>query len=349
MKKICTLILLSVLVIPKLIAQNQNLSSQTAVPFLLIVPDARSAGMGDLGVATSADAYSNFHNSAKLVFLESKREVSVFFVPWMNNVVKDVFLSGFSYAHKLNERSSFGVNFNYFTLGNVDLTGDDGAYLGQERPSDLNIDFQYALKLSETISMGVGLGYVRSDLGLNSVDSDLQTINTVAVDVGMFYQSKAVRYQGFDLIYRAGLSVDNIGPKVQQSEGGEESYLPTNLKLGAGFDFGFDPQNRLTTNIEITKLLVPTQVETDEGSVQEDWSGNLAYGLGFEYVFDQAFFLRTGYFYENPEYGARNYITFGAGFQTEKLSMDVSYLFNQSQVNNALDNTLRISLGYSFD
>lgn len=328
------LVLLFLLTTPLCQAQG----NETAVPFLLIVPDARSAGMGDNGIASSYDVFSNYHNAAKNVFTEEKNELGIFYVPWMNSIVKDVFLSGGSYVHKINERSVYGFGLNYFTLGNLDLTDDNGASLGSERPSDLSIDFNYGLKLGPRFSMGVGLKYIRSDLGLNSSDSDITTINTGAIDVSSFYQSLPVRYGSKEVIYRAGVVVKNFGPNVETSEGGNTQPLPTTIGAGFGTELFFNPQNSLTLNLEYEQL-----IRTEQGG-----SYDHTYSFGFEYGFDETFFLRSGYFDEIDPEGSRQYLTFGTGFVSNSVAFDLSYLFNQSQLNNALDNTLRMSLTFAF-
>jgi len=316
----------------------QAQGNDTAVPFLLIVPDARAAGMGDTGIASSYDVFSNYHNAAKNVFGEQKNELGVFYVPWMSSIVKDVFLSGGSYVHKINERSVYGFGLNYFTLGNLDLTDGNGASLGSERPSDLSLDFNYGLKLGPRFSMGVGMKYIRSDLGLNSSDSDISTINTGAIDVSSYYQSLPVRYGNKQVIYRAGVVVKNFGPNVEVSEGGNAQPLPTTIGAGFGTEMLFNLQNSLTLNLEYEQLM-----RTEQGG-----SYDHTYSFGFEYGYDEIFFLRTGYFDEfNPE-GSRQYLTFGTGFVSKSIAFDLSYLFNQSDLNNVLDNTLRMSLTFAF-
>ena len=318
------------------IAFAQN--NQTAVPFLLITPDARSAGMGDVGIASSVDVFSNNHNAAKYAFTSSKNTLGFFYVPWMSSIVKDVFLSGGTYVHKISNRSTYALGFNYFTLGNLQLTDDNGAFLGDERPSDLSIDFQYALQLGPRFSMGVGLKYIRSDLGLNSANSDLQTVNTGAVDVSGFYQSMTTRLGNKSIIYRAGFHVRNFGPNIQTTEGGPSIPIPTTIGLGVGTELFFNPQNSLSLQLEYKQI-----IGTEEAQLADN-----TFGFGLEYRFKKAFFLRSGYYGEYDDTFPRHYLTMGAGVSTEKIRFDVSYLFNQSELNNALDNTLRMSLIFAF-
>ncbi len=345
---------------------------ETAVPFLLIVPDAASAGMGELGLASRVDAFSNFHNPAKLVFSEESSSLGMYYVPWLNRIVNDVFLTGAMYSRILNARSSLGASLNYYTLGAIDLSSDIGQPLGTERPSDLSIDLHYALLLGPRFSMSVGMRYIRSDLAISTNDSDLRTVNTAAFDLYTYYRSLPIKYKNFDMVYRFGLGISNIGPKVQVSEGGESKFIPTNLKLGASTDFLLNSSNRLSFLMEFSKLLVPTPPILENGQIVSGKSNDVSavtgifqsfgdapggfkeelqeitYAFGLEYSFEEMFFLRTGYFGENQSKGVRNYLTLGSGFQSGRFRLDLSYMFNQSKFNTLNNNVFRVSLGINF-
>lgn len=364
-------LILSIVISANLFAQERAIT--TAAPFLLIVPDARAGGMGDVGVASSPDVFSQHHNPAKYAFSEAQFNIGVNYTPWMRELVNDVFLGGFTFANRLNERSAWAASLKYFTLGEIQLTDGSGNEIGKEKPNELALDGTYAMKLSETYSMGVTLRYIRSDFALKVENSELKTVNSIAVDISGYYQSEEDYYGDISGKWRGGFNISNIGPKVRYTDGGAENFIPTNLKLGGGFDFILDDYNTITTNIEFNKLLVPTPpVRDDLGTVVEGKEDNVGWvkgifqsfndapdgfseeikeftwGLGAEYVYDRSFALRAGYFNENELKGARKYFTLGAGFKFKSSSIDISYLFNSSDINNPLENTLRFSLAFNF-
>ena len=335
----------------------------TATPFLLIVPDARAGGMGDMGVATTADAFSLFHNPAKIVFSDRQIKTGLTYSPWLRNLTDDIFIGSGSYINRFSETSAWGADFKYFSLGQIDLTDDTGNPNGTINPNEFVATGSYALKLSETFSMGVSLKYIRSNLAFNGTQGNaLQPINSFAVDVSGYYQSFEQNYGNFNGRYRIGFNISNIGPKVSYVPG-EEDFIPTNLKFGGGFDFILDDYNTISTTVEFTKLLVPTPQldgsDEDQGWIQGMFSSfgdapggfseelsEFTYALGAEYLYNNAFALRGGYFHESEDKGNRQYFTLGGGFKTNALNIDLSYLINSSDVNNPLENSLRFSLSF---
>ncbi len=362
MKKIGLGILLSLLAFSSLFAQQTG-GITTATPFLLIVPDARAGAMGDMGVATSADAWSLFHNPAKTAFSERQIQTGITYSPWLRNLTDDIFIGSASYINRFNETAAWGAEFRYFALGQIDLTDNQGNPNGTINPNEFVATGSYALKLSETFSMGVSLKYIRSNLAFNgTAGNTLQPINSFGVDVSGYYQSFEENYGNFNGRYRIGFNISNIGPKVSYTPG-EEDFIPTNLKLGGGFDFILDDYNIISTNIEFTKLLVPTPQpdgsEETTGWLQGIFSSfgdapggfreelqEFTYALGVEYLYNNAFALRAGYFHENPNKGNRQYFTIGGGFRANAMNVDLSYLINSSDVNNPLENSLRFSLSF---
>ena len=334
----------------------------TATPFLLIIPDARSGGMGDIGVATTGDAFSLFHNPAKIAFNSRQVEFGITYSPWLRNLTDDIFTGSASYINRFSDNAAWGADFKYFSLGQIDLTDDRGNSTGIINPNEFVFTGSYALKLSETFSMGVSLKYLRSNLAFTGTSSTLQPINSFAVDVSGYYQSEEENYGNFDGRYRLGFNLANIGPKVSYVPG-EEDFIPTNLKLGGGFEFIIDDYSTISTTLELTKLLVPSpQVDGSEedtswisgifsslGDAQGGFSEELkefTYAFGVEYLYNNAFALRSGYFHENENKGNRQYFTMGAGFKTNALNVDLSYLINASDINNPLENSLRFSLSF---
>ena len=360
-KKIVLCVVLSVFAIVKISSQTGGIT--TATPFLLIVPDARAGGMGDMGVATNADGFSLFHNPAKIAFSNRQILSGITYSPWLRNLTDDIFIGSGSYINRFSENAAWGADFKYFSLGQIDLTNDRGESTGSINPNELVATGSYSLKLSETFAMGVSLKYIRSNLAFNGTPGNsLQPINSFAVDVSGYYQSLEENYGNFNGRYRLGFNIANIGPKVSYTPG-EEDFIPTNLKLGGGFDFIMDDYNTISTTIEFTKLLVPTPQldgsDQDKGFVEGMFSSfgdapggfseelkEFTYALGAEYLYNNAFALRAGYFHENEDKGNRQYFTLGGGFKTNALNIDLSYLINASDVNNPLENSLRFSVSF---
>ncbi|MBV1888173.1 MAG: type IX secretion system outer membrane channel protein PorV [Urechidicola sp.] len=230
----------------------------TGVPFLLIASDARAAGMGDIGVATSADAYSQQWNPSKYAFSLAKSGIGVSYTPYLSKLVNDIFLGNITYFNRLNEGSAFAVSFKYFSLGEIELVQDEFSEALLAKPNELTVDVSYSLRLAEQFSMGVALRYLRSDLKINVIDPDAQAAGSLGVDISGFYQSEEEAYNSFNGRWRGGFAIQNLGPKIKYDEGGRENFLPTTLRLGGGFDFIFDEFNTLSVTLETTKLLVPT-------------------------------------------------------------------------------------------
>ncbi|WP_298530619.1 type IX secretion system outer membrane channel protein PorV [uncultured Algibacter sp.] len=245
---------------PTTIIPNPNDSRviTTGVPFLLIASDARAAGMGDMGVATSVDAFSQQWNSSKYVFSETKSGVGVTYTPYLSKLVNDIFLGGLTYFNRIDEKSAFAGSLRYFSLGDIEFVPDENATPLVQRPNEFALDLSYALRLSDQFAMSVGMRYLRSDLKLNVGDVDAAAASTFGVDISGYYQSEEEAYADFNGRWRGGFAIQNIGPKFKYDEGGVENFQPTNLRLGGGFDFIFDDYNKLAVTAEFTKLLVPT-------------------------------------------------------------------------------------------
>lgn len=386
MKKLGICLLFSVL----FLVQKNNAQTRggitTAAPFLLIVPDARSGGMGDIGVATTADGFSLFHNPSKMAFSDRQVKAGLTYSPWLRNLTDDIFIGSASYINKFNENSAWGAEFRFFSLGQIDLNdGVDsrGELINPQtiNPNEFVFSGSYALKLSETFSLGVGLKYIHSNLSFNGTGGNVvQPINSFGVDISGYYQSFEEFYGSFSGRYRFGFNITNLGPKVNYTtDPDNESFIPTNLKIGGGFEFILDDYNSINTTLEFTKLLVPTPPirdihdEDNDGDEDEILAGQddnvgwisgifqsfgdapdgfseelseFTYALGVEYLYNNAFALRGGYFHESENKGNRQYFTLGAGFKTNALNVDLSYLINSSDVNNPLENSLRFSLSF---
>ncbi|ANW97488.1 hypothetical protein AXE80_09570 [Wenyingzhuangia fucanilytica] len=339
-------------------AYAQNNTITTVAPFLNIVTDARAAGMGDVGVASTADGNAIYHNAAKMVFHKKEVTASVNYTPWLRNLTDDIYVGNISYQQRIDERSAFGGGIKYFNYGEVQITQDGNSASTTASPYELAIDGAYSLKLSNNYSMAVALRYVRSDLTISGTNlNDNEPTNAFAVDISGYYMSNEMAFNGFNGVARAGFNISNVGPKVTVLSG--EGFLPTNLKLGGGFDFIVDDFNQLGVTLEFTKLLVPAVGGDDKNFLQgmfasfSDAPGGfkeelqeVTIGIGAEYLYNNAFAFRAGYFKENENKGNRNFFTLGAGFKASSFNVDLSYLASNAVVNNPLENTLRFSISF---
>lgn len=380
MKK-TTLFLICLIIISSAKAQERVIT--TGVPFLMVAADARAAGMADIGIATSTDAFAQQWNPAKYAFANHKQGFSVSYTPYLTDLVNDISLGQITYFNKINERSAWASSLRYFGLGNIELRNDANDQPRVVSPNELALDGSYSLKLSNTFSMAVAGRYIRSNLKVATDNTDASAANTFAVDVAGFYQSEEKAYNYFNGIWRAGFNIQNLGSKISyDNDEFNTNFLPANLKIGTGFDFIFDEDNKLVVNLELNKLLVPTPQNPDlngDGTITpEEYTQNynnyrktgwvsgliksfgdapngfseeineVTYALGTEYVYKDAFAMRAGYFHESPVKGARQYLSLGAGFKYTTAKIDVSYLFSTSTVRNPLENTLRFSLTFNF-
>ena len=350
----------------------------TAVPFLMIASDARAAGIGEQGVATSMDNFSQHWNPSKYVFSESSSGLAFSYTPYLSKLVNDIFLANISYYKKVDERSSWSASLKYFSLGDIDILQNPLDIPIIENPNEFTLDAAYSLKLSENFALSVAGRFLLSDVKLQTFDSETEAASSFAVDISGYFESDTKSYRNFDGVLRAGFNISNIGPKMKYSKlnNGTESFIPTNLRLGSGFEFIFDSNNSLAVTLEINKLLVPSpsvEVVNSSGNIvayrqpdigflqgifksfgdapdgiAEEFK-ELTYSLGFEYSFNQSFFLRSGYFSEHELKGSRKFITIGTGFNTSRnLNIDLSYLISTSDVISPLENTIRLSLGFNF-
>ena len=352
-------------------SQNNSRVITTGVPFLLISPDARSAGMGELGVATSPDVFSQQWNPSKYVFSEKGKEIGLSYTPYLSKLVNDIFLANITYFLKKNDRSAWGFSLKYFSLGDIqfnDLIGNTIVQQGIERPNELTLDASYGLKLNQSFSMAVAARYIRSDLKLSS-DADPTPASSIGIDISGFYIGKTFKISKKDARFRHGFNISNIGPRLKYDEGGQKNFIPTNIKVGSSMDLTMDEVSVLSFNLELNKLLVPSPVATYKDGIfvgyqQPDVSfikgifesfadapggfseelKEITWAFGLEYEFQKSFALRTGYFNESLEKGSRRFLTLGAGFSIDFARIDISYLFSTSKIRNPLENTLRFSI-----
>lgn len=259
MKKIA--LLLSLVVMGQFAKAQEDNSRviTTGVPFLLIAADARSAGMADMGVATSADAFSQQYNPAKYAFSLQKQGFSISYTPYLTSIANDISLGQLTYYNRINERSAFAGSLRFFGLGDIQLTDAIGTETTTVNPNEFALDGSYSLKLSERFSMAVGGKFIRSALKIANDNTDATAATTFAVDVAGYYQSEEIAYDDFNGRWRAGFNFQNMGPKISyDNDDFNNNFLPANMRLGTGFDFVFDEYNKVGVTAEVTKLLVPT-------------------------------------------------------------------------------------------
>lgn len=361
--------------------KNKFSPINTAVPSLSIAPDARGGAMGDNGASTLPDVNSQYWNAAKYAFMESKAGVSLSYTPWLRKLVNDVALANLSGYYKIGESGmqAVGASLRYFSLGDVPQQGYDGDIPVYVTPYEMAVDVSYSRKLSEAYSMAVALRYIRSDMGVDASD-EKQAGSAFAADISG-YLEKYVILGNSECLWSFGFNASNIGTKISYNGGETNQFLPTTLRLGTGLLYPIDDYNRIGFYLDLSKYMVPSLPLLNEGSTQEEkddyakreedyksmsgisgifhsfgdspsgFKGELQevmVSIGAEYSYNEQFFVRGGYFYENQNVGNRQYFSVGAGFRMSVFQLDAAYLVSTIQ-SNPLDQTLRFSLSFDMD
>lgn len=368
-----------------LYAQDDNVKKkfapmETAIPSLSIAPDARGGSMGDNGVATTPDVNAQYWNPAKHAFQFSKAGVSLSYTPWLRKLVNDVALAYLAGYYKIgdSDMQAISTSLRYFSLGEVNENSSENGIGYTAYPYEMAFDVSYSRKLSDIYSMAVSLRYIRSDMNAQNV-SDLMPDNAFAADVSG-YMEKYVILGNSESLWTLGFNVSNIGNKVSYDGGNTNYFLPAKLQLGTGILYPLDEYNRLGFYLGLGKYLVPSkpilegtspeaqqayedaQVEynnmssvtgvfksfTDSPGGFSGETQEILVSLGAEYSYNDQFFLRGGYYYENENMGNRNYFSFGAGFRMSVFQLDAAYLVS-TVPSNPLDQTLRFSLSFDMD
>lgn len=359
----------------------------TAVPFLMIAPDSRAGGMGDVGVATTADANSMHWNPAKLAFAEKDMSVSVSYVPWLRALVSDINLSYLSGYMKLDDMQAVGLELRYFSLGDITFTNLSGETLGQYKPHELALASSYSRKLTDNFSLAISGRYIYSNLtGGQAIAQTIETSagQSFAADIGGFY-TRDVRVWGEDMNLSFGGNISNIGKKISYtSSDASADFIPINLRLGTALAANIDDYNKISFAIDMNKLLVPTPPLRDVADLDNDNDYNeiiagkdpdvpvasgifqsffdapggfseelreINYSFGSEYWYADQFAIRAGYFFEHATKGGRKFLTFGSGVKYNAFILDFSYLINASSdagATNPLANTMRFSMTWDF-
>jgi len=352
----------------------------TAVPFLRIVPDARAGGLGDAGIASSADPASMFFNASKLTFAEEDLGLSVSYTPWLRSLgLNDVYMAYLSGYKRLNDLSTVGMSLKYFRLGAISFKDANGVDLGEGRPNEFEIAGAYTRKLSEKFSVGLSLKFIYSNLAagqaLNNIE--IKPATGGAADLSFTYVTP-VKLENSDSELTIGAAITNIGTKVSYTESVNKDFIPANLGIGAGWKVDLDQYNQITFLADFNKLLVPTpcvggadicEVSGDStiadykeqsvirsvfssfGDAPDGFSEELkeiSYSFGAEYWYDQQFAIRAGYYTEHLTKGNRKFFTLGLGVKYNIFGLNFSYLIPTNSQRSPLDNTLRFTLLFDF-
>lgn len=341
----------------------------TAVPFLRISPDARSGGMGDAAIATAPDANAVFWNLSKVGFAKKTTGISFNYTPWLRDLgLTDVYLASMGFYHKLNETSTISSSMRFFSLGNIQLTDFSGNVLNTVRPTEFAIDGGYTRRLSDKLSLAVALRYINSRLVTGDVGTGVvyRAGKSIAGDVSLYYNGVNDVGEGFT----AGLSISNLGTKMgYTNDARNKDFIPANLGVGFGYTKVINDMNKITFALDLNKLLVPAapvasgifSVDSAKLADYRNQSVISSYGksfsdpksftasIGAEYTYDEKFFLRAGYFYEDKVRGNRSAFSTGAGFNLNFMTINVSYLVPSGSgvTRNPLSNTLRLGIVFN--
>ncbi|MCQ2222568.1 MAG: type IX secretion system outer membrane channel protein PorV [Bacteroidaceae bacterium] len=375
-----TKIILSLLLLASLPAAAQDKHNMFnpvnyGVTSLGIAPDARAGAMGDVGVATEADANSQYWNPAKYPFNIARAGVSASYTPWLRKLVNDINLANLAGFYRIGDYSAISGSLRFFSLGDVYLSEAEDAMTIS--PYEMALDVGYSRMLSETFSMGVALRFIYSDITYDYT-AESSAGKAFAADISM-YRNGYFMMGSRECSLGWGLNVSNIGSKISYGGDDNAEFIPTNLRLGACLTIPFNEYNKFAITAEANKLLVPTYPKQREGETDQDYTDRvqreyydispisgifksfgdapngvseelqeIQWSFGAEYTYNDRFSLRAGYHHEAENKGNRKYFTAGAGFKMSIFSVDAAYVFSTSQ-SNPLDQTMRFTLGFDLD
>ncbi len=353
------------------IKSNQYNVVTTAVPFLRISPDARSTGMGETGIATKGDAYSNFWNLGKTPFNKQEGSLGVTYTPWLNDLdLKDVYIASLAGYYKLDDQQALSLGLRYFSLGDIQFTDQSGNSVGNKRPREYAAELGYSRKLGAKTGLGIGVRYISSDLATGNFNGvNYKKGNSVAADLHFYHNGENEAGSGFSY----GATLSNLGAKISYTDDNtQKDFIPANLGLGGAYTKVFDADSKLTFAIDLNKLLVPTPDTAANSinnyraqSVVKSWTSSfgdapggakeelkeVSASIGAEYWYKEQFAFRAGYFYESPDKGNRRYATVGAGLKYNVIGLNLAYIFPSGSgvSRNPLSNTVRFSLLFDIE
>lgn len=344
----------------------------------MIAPDARAAGLGDVGAATDPDAFSQYWNPAKYPFTISRAGVSLNYTPWLRQLVSDIDLAYLAGYYKIGDYSAVSGSLRYFSLGEVQTSSDlSGTSPMTINPYEMSVDVAYSLMLSEKFSLSAAIRWIYSDLTYDYT-SDTSPGSAFAADIAAYYQDYFVLGER-ECQLGLGLNISNVGSKIAFGGYDNSEFIPTNLRLGTSIVFPIDEYNRFSISADANKLLVPTypvqikdeSTEDYQARVQKEYydvssiSGifksfsdapggakeelqEIQWSVGGEYVYHDQFFIRAGYHHQSENKGNLKYYTVGAGFKMNVFALDAGYVIASTK-SNPLDQTLRFSLTFDMD
>ena len=348
-----------------------------------IAPDARSAGMGDIGAATDPDVNSQYWNPAKYPFCISKAGVSLNYTPWLRQLVNDIDLAYLSGYYRIGDYAAISGSLRYFSLGEV-YTDYENENAMTVKPYEMSLDVGASLMLSENFSIAAALRWLYSDLRYDYTE-DASPASAFAADLACYYQNYLNIGQR-ECQLGLGMNISNVGSKITYFGDDRSQFLPANLRLGASLMIPVDEYNRFTIAADANKLLVPmapteemwkaddpdgTKYGSLEAYAQEKYNDlssisgifksfsdapggfkeeleEIQWSVGAEYVYHDQFSLRAGYHHESENKGNRTYFTVGGGFRMNVFSLDVGYVIATAK-SNPLDQTLRFTLSFDMD
>jgi hypothetical protein len=326
----------------------------TAVPFLGITPDARHAGLGDAGAATSPDANAAYWNAGKLAFIDKKYGGSLSYTPWLGKIVNDMWISSLAGFYQINREQTIAASLKYFDLGGISFRDTNNQPLGDFNPKEAALDATYSRILTENLGVGITGRYIYSNLTGAFSGADAQAGNSVAADIGVFYTKPLQSAKNSTL--SLGASISNIGAKISYTDNNNKDFLPTNLRLGGAFMTQLDPFNTLTFILDFNKLMVPSvnrqqtllsgmfgSFSDAPGGAKEELREVMTSG-GIEYWYRETFSMRLGYFNEAKDKGNRKYLTIGSGFRKNNFGFDIAYIVPTNQREHPLAETLRFTI-----
>ena len=363
--------------------QNMFNPVNTSVTSQTFAPDARAAGMGDVGAATDPDVNSQYWNPAKYPFTISRAGVALNYTPWLRQLVNDMDLAYLSGYYRIGEHSAVSGSLRYFSMGEVflaDQIDNAGQVAGNAmtiNPYEMSLDVAYSLMLSEKFSIAAGVRWIYSDLTVDFAD-DTSPGSAFAADLACYYQDYVVLGER-ECQLGLGLNISNIGSKISFGGDNHSYFIPTNMRLGASLMIPVDEYNRFTIAADANKLLVPTYPKQEEGESTEEYQQRMEddywnvssisgifksfgdapngfkeeleeinWSVGAEYTYHDKFSLRAGYHHESENKGNRKYFTAGAGFRMNVFSLDAAYVIATAK-SNPLDQTLRFTLTFDMD
>lgn len=348
---------------------NASVTSQ------MIAPDARAAGMGDVGAATDPDVNSQYWNPAKYPFCISRAGVSLNYTPWLRQLVSDMSVAYLSGYYRIGDYSAVSASLRYFSLGEVFTDESENAMT--INPYEMSLDVAYSLMLSEKFSLAAAVRWIYSDLTYNYED-DTSPGSAFAADIACYYNDY-INIGERECQLGIGLNISNIGSKITFGGSDDSEFIPTNMRLGASLMVPVDEYSRFTIAADANKLLVPTYPLQEEGELQEDYNRRIQkeyydvssiagifksfgdapggfkeelqeinWSVGAEYVYNDKFSVRAGYHHESENKGNRKYFTVGAGFRMSAFTLDCGYVIATAK-SNPLDQTMRFTLGFDMD